>query len=263
MAELEGDIKTETLGGGSISHEIIIDDTLRIIQAKPEDVSEQDLEILMKNLIDFTFLPQDVIAEEVRMKIRDRVEPLRSIVEKFNNPRLNKIFAKLQDCLYGGYTKKEHVAGSIRTIMKAFDKGIVLAVKDGERTVGIAGAVSKKKMPEGDGRDIYELTKVSVLPEYRGRKFGSKLIEERLRMVKDTYPDCPLATATRNPKAMSVYRRLGWKEVSWGDGSEIDLLIAGKKPDGSDPRWLREYENMKAKGYKTFFFDPKAPKKAE
>lgn len=263
MAEFKDDIKTEVPDQHALAPDVAIDDTLRIIQAKPEDVSEQDLEILMKNLIDFTFLPQDVIAEEVRMKIRDKVEPLKGVVEKFNSPRLNKIFAKLQDCLYGGYTKKEHVAGSIRTIMKAFDKGIVLAVKDGERTVGIAGAVSKKKMPEGDGRDIYELTKVSVLPEYRGNKFGSKLIEERLRMVRKTYPDSPLATATRNPMAMSVYRRLGWEEVSWGDGSEIDLLIAGKKPDGSDPRWLREYENMKAKGYKIFFFDPKASKKAE
>lgn len=69
--------------------------------------------------------------------------------------------------------------------------------------------------------------------------------------------NCPLSTATKNPKAISVYRRLGWKEASWGDGSEVDLIVAGKKPDGSDPRWAREYENMKSKGYKIFYFDPK------
>lgn len=193
-------------------------DSIRLIEAKPEDVSDQDLRALIENLIDFTLLP--------------------------GSP----------------YSKEDHIQGSIRTIKRAFEKGIVLAVKDGERTVGIAAAVSKKKMP--DGRDLYELTKVSVLPEYRNKKIGSKLIEERLKLVREYFPDCPLATATRNPKAVSVYRRLGWKEASWGDESEIDLLIGGKKPDGSagngGPEWLKEWELMRDAKYKDFFFDPKA-----
>lgn len=188
-------------------------DEMRIIRAKPEDVSDQDLRLLIESLIDSTLLP--------------------------GSP----------------YSREEHVEGSIRTIKKAFEKGIVLAVKDGERTIGIAAAVSKTNMP--DGRPLFEFTKVSVLPEYRGQKFGSKLIEERLRLVREYFPDCPLSTATKNPKAIAVYRRLEWKEAAWGDGSEVDLLIGGKKPDGSDPKWLKEWELMREAKYKRFFFDPK------
>lgn len=192
--------------------------SIKLIQAKPEDVSEQDLRVLIENLIDSTHLK--------------------------GSP----------------YSREDHIAGSIRTVKKAFDKGIVLAVKDGDKTVGIAAAVSKKNMP--DGRPLFELTKVSVLPEYRGQKFGSKLIEERLRLVRENFPDCPLSTATKNENAISVYERLRWQEASWGDGSRVDLLIGGKKPDGSKenggPEWLKEWELMRDAKYKIFFFDPKA-----
>ena len=76
-------------------------------------------------------------------------------------------------------------------------------------------------------------------------------------MLKDKYPDSPIVTASANDKAIGMYRRLGWKEATWGDGSELDLLVAGKKPDGADENWKKEYEAMIKKGYKIFIFDPK------
>ena len=108
-----------------------------------------------------------------------------------------------------------------------------------------------------DGRDLYELTKGSVLPGYRNKRLLSRLVQEGIDEVRNNYPDCPIVTATANEKAIGMYQRLRWKEATWGDGSELDILVSGGKPDGKDKRWLKEYEKMIDKGYKIFLFDPK------
>lgn len=192
-------------------------DSIRLIEAKPEDVSDQDLRALIENLLSFTYLPN------------------------------------------GGYPLKDHIEGNIGTVKRAFATGHVFAAKDGDKTAAIVTALSKEKMP--DGRPLYDLTKGSVLPEYRNQKLLSKLVKQAIEMIRSKYPNSPIVTSTANDKAIGMYRRLGWKEATWGDGSDLDLLVAGEKPDGSaktgGPEWKKEFEAMVEKGYKIFIFDPK------
>jgi ribosomal protein S18 acetylase RimI-like enzyme len=75
--------------------------------------------------------------------------------------------------------------------------------------------------------EIPELS-IAVLPEYRDRGIGTKLILHLLEKVKDLYPAISLSVSSENP-ALRLYQRLGFEVVGECDYSlimkkELELL---------------------------------------
>ncbi len=65
--------------------------------------------------------------------------------------------------------------------------------------------------------EIPELS-IAVVPEYRGKGLGTRLLEQALRLAEEQFPAVSLSVSTGNPAA-SLYRRLGFVEVHQTGGS--------------------------------------------
>lgn len=74
------------------------------------------------------------------------------------------------------------------------------------------------------------LTHLRVLPEYRNRRFGTRLIAEVQDYLRlDGHWHVALATRTDNDEAIRLYQRLGYRD--WGRGL-VECVAVRTKPDG-------------------------------
>jgi GNAT superfamily N-acetyltransferase len=259
-----------------------------------EEVSDYTKDQLLKTLTGFTFLPEKVIgedtrmkkikviAEDAKMKIKDSMT--RRIKPKDSIKRKKKIKA-MATKVYGGFTKSEIDGGNRHRIegmmnnpefenltedemlkslkdketskemAKILNKGITIGKKVNGRVIALAGIRAKERMP--DGRPIFEITKVVALGTYQGNKYGSEVMDSAIQRVKDQFPNCPIATASKNPKVVEHFRKMRWEENNWGDESEMDKLLAGPEPGDDDKEWQSEWRKMRDRGYVNFLFDPK------
>lgn len=81
-----------------------------------------------------------------------------------------------------------------------------LGVFDDEKLVGM-GAVKKLK----DDVSYGEIKRVFVLPEYRGRGFSKKLMDElEGHLIEENISICRLETGVRQPEALSLYEKRGY-----------------------------------------------------
>lgn len=75
-----------------------------------------------------------------------------------------------------------------------------------------------------------ELT-IAVLPDYRGRGVGKRLLEELLAAVRPAYPAICLSVSAANP-ALRLYQRLGFEIVkSSADSATMRMAFAGESYD--------------------------------
>ncbi|MFA7685169.1 MAG: GNAT family N-acetyltransferase [Candidatus Gracilibacteria bacterium] len=238
-----------------------------------EEVSGYTRNELVRTLTGYTFLPENVVAEETRMKVKDLMREKgkgRSIARK----------------IYGGYTKSE-IQGANRSRIEGMmnnnlfiditedemlrmlnsedeatskkmtdilNKGITIGKKVNGRIVALAGIRAHARM--SDGRPIFEITKVVTLGTYQGKGYGSEVMDSAIQKVKDLFPNCPIATASKNPKVVEHFRKMGWKENNWGDGSKMDNLLSGPEPRNNEKEWQSEWRKMRDRGYVNFLYDP-------
>lgn len=232
-----------------------------IFEASPDNMNEAELYDLVDALIDYTFLPENIPAAELRMKIKDRVSgPLGDFLcSKFRSARLNGVLDLLEALLYAGYTKELIRTASRDSVVKLLEgKDSTLMVKKiGEQLVAMGGLrKAHKTMP--DGREIYELTKVAVLASEQGQGYGSKIMTTLIEEARRRYPDAVLTTASMNPRVIKFFEKRGWKAYDWGDDDEFSKQVFTERPDANARKeWVREYEKMKDAGYKNLIFDPK------
>ena len=98
--------------------------------------------------------------------------------------------------------------------------GYIFLAKEGDRIIGTAGIAN-----EGDS--IYELVKMTVTPEFRGKGISKMLIEKCLEKARELkakkiflYSNSQLQTA------ISLYKKYGFVHV---DASKSPLLTADVK----------------------------------
>ena len=87
---------------------------------------------------------------------------------------------------------------------------IILAMADG-RAVGSGALIN-----EGDGK--FELAKMAVTADYRGRGIGRQIAERLITVAKATGArEVELVSARLLPAATPLYRKLGFREIPLGD----------------------------------------------
>ncbi|PKD20271.1 GNAT family acetyltransferase [Salegentibacter salinarum] len=91
--------------------------------------------------------------------------------------------------------------------------GNIFFVKDDKK---IIGCVALMKIEDG----VFELTKMSVSPEYQGKKIGQKLMEHSLEFAKDQGWDHLIIFSNRKlENAIYIYKKYGFKEIPIGENN--------------------------------------------
>ena len=69
------------------------------------------------------------------------------------------------------------------------------------------------------GKDLFHLQKIYVLPYYQGAHCGSFLFREAVKYIKEIHPEpCMLElNVNRNNKALHFYEHMGMKKLREGD----------------------------------------------
>jgi ribosomal protein S18 acetylase RimI-like enzyme len=81
----------------------------------------------------------------------------------------------------------------------------------------ICGTVAANKI----SNDVYELTKMAVTENYRGKGIGRMLAEEAIRRIKNLgAKKIYLETSRELENALALYIKLGFKEIEYDTGNQ-------------------------------------------
>jgi ribosomal protein S18 acetylase RimI-like enzyme len=96
------------------------------------------------------------------------------------------------------------------------DRGII--AMDGDKAVGAAWLRFWKAEPRGYGYVDDNIPEISIalLPDYRNKGTGARMIQFMLDTVKDEVPGVSLSVMAENPAAR-LYQRLGFEVVKPGE----------------------------------------------
>ena len=106
------------------------------------------------------------------------------------------------------------IAEYVRDWGRADDRGFMAVDAEGKQPIGAAWL----RMLTGDNKgygyvdDATPELSVAVLPEYRGKGIGTRLLTELLQVASNYYPAVSLSVAGDNP-ALRLYQRLGFEIV--------------------------------------------------
>lgn len=218
---------------------------------EPADLDRPEMKDLVQNLIDHTATKENVRAAEVREDIRNRLIGVRARVEK-TCPTLGNLsfWEKAMQMIYPAYTMQEHFDGSLRSIKGMVEKGQLFGIEVEGKIVAISGY--RKFGDNEDGREIYELTKGSTLPEFRGRHYGDMINQEIVRAMNEHSPGALVTTVTANPGLKAKLNSTGvFKEISMHAPDFIAKLTRDKINDPG------EVDRMEIKGSRIYLYDPK------
>jgi len=82
-------------------------------------------------------------------------------------------------------------------------------VKQDNKIVGLAYAYS---LLRPDGKNMFYLHSIGLLPEYQDKGFGTQLLNYILEYAKsNNYSECFVITDKGNPRACRLYEKLGGK----------------------------------------------------
>ncbi len=85
--------------------------------------------------------------------------------------------------------------------------GHIFSVIHEDQVVGTVALLNR-----GDG--VFELTKMAVLPNQRGKKIGQKLMDHCLHFAKEnSFKELYLYSNTLLENAIYIYKKVGFKEV--------------------------------------------------
>ena len=115
-------------------------------------------------------------------------------------------------------------AMTVETEIKDFLKSnLVFFVVANDQKIGVIGYEAKK--------DTNYISELIIGAEFRGKGYGSKVLEELLKMIGNKV--CELHTHPENTGALIVYLKSGFKIKKWiddcyGDGEPRILLVREK-----------------------------------
>ena len=217
---------------------------LEVRIAKPGDLTEEDIADCAESLIEKTFDKLNVPAEEIRMRIKDSIQVIRNKLGKAFPG--SKSFANL---VYPGYTHKEFIEGYTNRIQNLLNSGELMIGKSNGRVVGIIGFY---KCPDFEGREVYGTTKGTVLKEFSGKGFYSKIKNAAMENLREAHPNSPIITITKNNKIIEHMKK--YYPVT----EEIPLdsehpLSRNMKKDIGEP----EFSKMVREDNVILWYDPK------
>lgn len=132
-----------------------------------------------------------------------------------------KDFIRIYQKAYEGleeyaYTASRSIKSYFRWLLKRDRNGFYKAVEDG-KPVGFIACDTSWISPV-EGVSVGEIHEIVVLPEFRERGIGRKLVEKCIEYSKRKGREiCELWVGKRNEKAKRFYRDLGFQEAEeWG-----------------------------------------------
>lgn len=112
---------------------------------------------------------------------------------------------------------------------------LIFGAYDGERIVGINAFMPLKYSLKGKDIIVYESCESGVLPEYRGRKIFSSLINAAEKYIEEQTEACALIGFPNYRNSYPGFLKLGWKEVAKMsnyilvcNGSELFFNLTGR-----------------------------------
>lgn len=110
-----------------------------------------------------------------------------------------------------------------------------------------------------DGRTVYEMGNLVVLPEFEGQGYASKLMKFRFEKIRTNHPTDPIMVTTQHKTLAKKCADLGMKPLSYVDTTRI-RNPKQKFPDESDPlygEWLQQIsKDAEQNPFKSYLFDP-------
>ena len=155
---------------------------IRILRCRPEDIDDSLGELWLRLCREMFDIEQYVVPSEGNMR------------------------------RWVGYVKEELASG----------QGVLLAARDDERIVGFVYASVSHGFPLDVTRKVGRLNDLYVLPEYRRRGIGQRLLTDCVKIMRESDAE---AVRTRvlaeNKPAIAFYEELGFRMRS--HGMTIDL----------------------------------------
>lgn len=192
------------------------------IEATPENVPDEDLEKLVRNLVESFFDKSDQVTNDTRREVAE-VQP--GLIEEVFGRR----FA---------------------SVKKMIEEGKILACKVDGKTVSICGYDKTLTMP--DGRDAYTIMTASTLKDFQGRDFMKILGAQAFTRIRKIAPQALIYTITMNERVKTMHRKLPyWHEYSLTDTTNPFVQAYKKTRTEEQIQWeIRD-------NYVIFVFDPK------
>lgn len=192
------------------------------IEATPENIPDEDLEKLVRNLVESFFDEPNQVTNDTRQEITEVQSGLIEEVFKRRLPLTKKLIAE----------------------------GKIFACKVDGKTVSICGYDKTFTMP--DGRDAYTIMTGSTLKEFEGRGFMKTLFEQTFMKIRQMAPQALIYTITKSEKIKTMQGKLPyWREYPLTDTNNPFVQAYKKTRTEEQLQWeIRD-------NYVIFVFDPK------
>ena len=107
-------------------------------------------------------------------------------------------------------TLKEEVAWFKEMYVQVLDGNSIVQVAEADGAA--VGLCSIKRQRPGSELDHTGVLGIAIKKAYRGRGIGRALMESTLKRCKGTFEQVILEVFDSNPRALSLYRKMGFKE---------------------------------------------------
>lgn len=191
------------------------------IEAAPDDIANDDLEKLVRHLVESFFDEPNRITEGTRQQISG-VQP--GLMEEVFQRRLGSTKQMLAD-------------------------GKILACKVGDKTAAVCGYDKAYDLP--DGEEVYTIMSGATAAEFEGRGFMKNLTARAFEKIRTIAPQALIYVMTRSEKIKAMQRKLpGWREYPLTDTSNpvVKAYTSAKTKE--------KLEREISEGYVIFVFDP-------
>ena len=140
------------------------------------------------------------------------------------------------------------VRDAIHTLLAS--KNIAVARQNDE----VAGMAGYEYRGTYQGKDVYEIAKVSVLPEFRGQKLSVKLMERVMDEIAKKGPNAVAVIDSKDPRILDWVNSRTNTPLTHQDYFRI---CAQREPDDTEQvrKWLSARER---EGWQVFLLDPSA-----
>ncbi len=109
-------------------------------------------------------------------------------------------------------------------ILELIKEPDAVVVKEDGKIVGV-GDVVHVTCPDYMGRPVYIFRKITVLPEYRGKKIFSRMVDLLVEKGRAICPPNAIFTVcTRNPIVKETFKKRGYNEISLSDFDTMTQL---------------------------------------
>lgn len=127
--------------------------------------------------------------------------------------------------------------------MLAADNDLLIAVADG-KPVGIGGC---QKIGQKDGREVYEIAHLVILPERRGQGISTALTDAIITRAREHDPESLLLSHTKNTRLIGNLQKRGATEITPEEHVSIhNFEDENTRQEILERRTIKAQEGMKA-----------------